>query len=75
MSSSALYGGSVNQFKHMLRKMSVELTWVGPDNPDAWKSALRENTKAFYGGTNGNPAGNMLDIGTITAIAHDGICR
>ena len=33
VSSSALYGGTVNQLKHMLRKMSVELTWVDPDDP------------------------------------------
>src|SRR5216683_3693632 len=46
VSSSALYGGTVKQFKHMLRKMSVELNWVDPDNPDAWKAAVRDNTKA-----------------------------
>ena len=62
MSSSALYGGTVNQLKHLLRKMSVELTWVDPDDPDAWKAAVRDNTKAFYGETIGNPAGNVLDI-------------
>src|SRR5215211_5113307 len=71
VSSSALYGGTVNQFKHMLRKMSVELTWVDPDDPDAWKRAVRANTKAFYGETIGNPAGNVLDIEAIAAIAHD----
>ena len=71
MSSSALYGGTVNQFKHMLRKMSVELTWVDPDDPDAWKAAVRDNTKAFYGETIGNPGGNVLDIETIAAIAHE----
>ena len=71
VSSSALYGGTVNQFKHMLRKMSVELTWVDPDDPDAWKAAVRDNTKAFYGETIGNPAGNVLDIEAIAAIAHD----
>ena len=70
VSSSALYGGTVNQFKHLLRKMNVGLTWVDPDDPDAWKSAVRENTKAFYGETIGNPAGNVLDIETIAAIAH-----
>ena len=37
VSSSALYGGTVNQFKHLLRKMNVELTWVDPDDPDAWR--------------------------------------
>ena len=42
VSSSALYGGTVNQLKHLLRKMSVELTWVDPDDPDAWKAAVRD---------------------------------
>src|SRR5438046_1980431 len=46
VSSSALYGGTINQFKHMLRKMNVGLTWVDPDDADAWKAAVRENTKA-----------------------------
>ena len=55
----------------MLRKMSVDLTWVNPDDPDAWKAAVRDNTKAFYGETIGNPAGNVLDIEAIAAIAHD----
>ena len=33
VSSSALYGGTVNQFKHLLSKMSVALTWVGVHRP------------------------------------------
>ena len=71
VSSAALYGGTVNQFKHLLRKMNVGLTWVDPDDPEAWKAAVRENTKAFFGETIGNPAGNILDIETIAGIAHD----
>jgi O-acetylhomoserine (thiol)-lyase len=71
VASSALYGGTVNQLKHLLRKMSVELTWIDPDDLDAWKAAVRLNTKAFYGETIGNPAGNVLDISAIAAIAHD----
>ncbi len=71
VSSSALYGGTVNQFKHLLRKMSVELTWVHPDDLDAWRRAVRPNTKAFFGETIGNPAGNVLDIETLASIAHD----
>ena len=71
VSSSALYGGTVNQFKHLLRKMNVELTWVDPDDPDAWRQAVRANTKAFFGETIGNPAGNVLDIETVAAIAHE----
>ena len=71
VSSSALYGGTVNQFKHLLRKMNVALTWVNPDDPDAWRSAAGEHTKAFFAETIGNPAGNVLDIQTVAAIAHE----
>src|SRR5690242_7277951 len=62
VSSSALYGGTVNQFKHMLRKMNVQLTWVDPDDAGAWRAAVRDNTKLFFAETIGNPAGNVLDI-------------
>jgi O-acetylhomoserine (thiol)-lyase len=71
VSSAALYGGTVNQFKHVLRKMSVELTWVDPDDLGAWKAAVRGNTKAFFGETIGNPGGNVLDIEAIAALAHE----
>ena len=69
VSSSALYGGTVNQFKHLLRKMNVALTWVDPDDPAAWRGAIRENTKVLYGETIGNPAGNVLDIEGVASIA------
>src|ERR671913_533262 len=68
VSSTALYGGTVNQLKHLLRKMSVELTWVDPDDLDAWRQAVRPNTKAFFGETIGNPAGNLLHIEAVAAI-------
>jgi O-acetylhomoserine (thiol)-lyase len=71
VSSAALYGGTVNQFKHVLRKMSVELTWVDPDDLGAWKAAVRPNTKAFFGETIGNPGGNVLDIAAVASIAHE----
>src|SRR5499426_4118344 len=71
VSSSALYGGTVNQLKHLFRKMSIELTWIDPDDLGAWKAAVRPNTKAFYGETIGNPGGNVLDIEAVAAIAHE----
>jgi O-acetylhomoserine (thiol)-lyase len=71
VSSSALYGGSVNQFKHLLRKLSVELTWVDPADRGAWAKAVRPTTKAFFGETIGNPAGDVLDIETVATLAHD----
>lgn len=71
VSSSALYGGTVNQLKHLLRKMNVELTWVDPDDLGAWRAAVRPETKAFFAETIGNPAGNVLDIEGVAAIAHE----
>jgi O-acetylhomoserine (thiol)-lyase len=71
VSSAALYGGTVNQLKHLLRKMGIELTWVDPDEPDAWRRAVRPSTKAFFGETIGNPASNVLDIEALASIAHE----
>jgi len=71
VSSAALYGGTVNQFKHVLRKMSVQLSWVDPDDLGAWRAAVRKNTKAFFGETIGNPGGNVLDIAAVATIAHE----
>jgi O-acetylhomoserine (thiol)-lyase len=71
VSSAALYGGTVNQLKHVLRKMNVELTWVDPDDLGAWRGAVRDSTKAFFGETIGNPGGNVLDIEALAALAHE----
>ncbi|HSF18741.1 MAG TPA: O-acetylhomoserine aminocarboxypropyltransferase/cysteine synthase family protein, partial [Vicinamibacteria bacterium] len=71
VSSSALYGGSVNQLKHYFRKLSVDLTFVDPDDLDAWKGALRENTKLVFAETIGNPGGNVLDVEAVARLAHD----
>jgi O-acetylhomoserine (thiol)-lyase len=71
VSSSALYGGTVNQFKHYFRKLGVELTFVDPDDLDAWKRALKDETKLLYAETIGNPGGNVLDIGAVAKIAHE----
>ena len=71
VSSSALYGGTVTQFKHVLGKLSVETTFVNPDDLDAWRAAIRPNTKALFAETIGNPGGNVLDIAAVAAIAHD----
>jgi O-acetylhomoserine (thiol)-lyase len=71
VSSAALYGGTVNQLKHLFRKMNVSLTWVDPDSLSEWEAAVRPETKAFFAETIGNPGGNVLDIAGVAAIAHD----
>ncbi len=71
VAASALYGGTVTQFKHLLRKMSVDLDFVDANDLDAWRSAIRDNTKVFFGETIGNPSGCILDIEALAGIAHD----
>ena len=70
VASQALYGGSVTQLKHFLRKLSVQLTFVDPDDPAAWRAALKDNTKLLFAETIGNPGGNVLDIEAVAEIAH-----
>jgi O-acetylhomoserine (thiol)-lyase len=70
VASQALYGGSVTQLKHLFRKLSVELTFVDPDDLAAWEQAIRSNTKLLYGETIGNPGGNVLDIAAVSDLAH-----
>jgi O-acetylhomoserine (thiol)-lyase len=70
VASGALYGGSVTQLKHLSRKLGLELTFVDPDSVDAWRAALRAETKLLYGETIGNPGGNVLDIRAVADVAH-----
>ncbi|HVB63543.1 MAG TPA: O-acetylhomoserine aminocarboxypropyltransferase/cysteine synthase family protein [Nitrolancea sp.] len=70
VASQALYGGTIAQFRNVLGKMSVDFTLVDPDDPAAWQDALRDNTKALYAETIGNPGGNVLDIERVAEIAH-----
>lgn len=71
LASSALYGGTLTQLKHLARKLSLRLTFTDPDDIDGWKRALTEDTKLLFGETIGNPGGNVLDIEAIARIAHD----
>ncbi|HEX8919237.1 MAG TPA: O-acetylhomoserine aminocarboxypropyltransferase/cysteine synthase family protein [Chloroflexota bacterium] len=71
VASQALYGGSVTQLKHLMSKLSIDLTFVDPDDPAAWRTALRDNTKVLYAETIGNPGGNVLNIEAVAAIAHE----
>jgi O-acetylhomoserine (thiol)-lyase len=74
VASSALYGGTVTQFKHLFSKLSVGLSFVDPDDIDAWKSAINDNTKLLFAETIGNPGGNVLDIESVAEIAHAHDC-
>jgi O-acetylhomoserine (thiol)-lyase len=72
VSSSSLYGGTYNQLHYTFPKLGVEVSFIDdPDDLDAWKSAIRPNTRAFYGESIGNPKGDVLDFEGIAGVAHD----
>jgi O-acetylhomoserine (thiol)-lyase len=71
VSASTLYGGTYNLFSSTLPRYGITTTFVNPDNPDNFKTALTDNTKAIYVETIGNPGINLVDLEAIAKIAHD----
>jgi O-acetylhomoserine (thiol)-lyase len=71
VASTALYGGSHNLLHYTLSRFGIETTFVSPNDIDAWRAAVQPNTKLFFGETVGNPGLDVLDIPTISAIAHE----
>ena len=72
VAGAALYGGTYNLLHYTLPKLGIETTFVEDvDDLDAWRAAVRPNTKAFYGETIGNPMNNILDIEGVSSVAHD----
>ncbi|CAL9635036.1 O-acetyl-L-homoserine sulfhydrylase [Streptomyces sp. enrichment culture] len=71
VSSTSLYGGTYNLFRHTLPKFGVEVSFVDdPDDPEAWRAAIRPNTKALFAESLGNPRGNVLDVRAVADVAH-----
>ena len=71
VSARTLYGGTYSQFAVTFAQFGIEATFVDGDDPQAFKAALKPNTKAIYAETVGNPQLNVLDIGAVAAVAHD----
>ena len=72
VSSSSIYGGTYNLFKYTLAKLGIETTFVeNQDDPEEWRRAVRPNTKLFFAETIGNPKINVLDIRSVSAVAHE----
>lgn len=71
VSSSSLYGGTYNLFSTTLPKLGIKVKFVDSDNPENFRSAITDKTKAIFAETIGNPQGNVLDIEAVAAIAHE----
>ena len=71
VSSSTLYGGTYNLFSTTLAKLGIKVHFVDASNPENFRAAINDKTKAVYAETIGNPKGDVLDIEAVAAIAHE----
>ncbi|MFT8318155.1 MAG: O-acetylhomoserine aminocarboxypropyltransferase/cysteine synthase family protein [Sporolactobacillus sp.] len=71
VSAGTLYGGTYELFNVTLRKLGIDVTFVDPDDPENFRKAINDRTKALYGETLGNPKINVLDIEAVANIAHE----
>ena len=71
VSASSLYGGTYNLFSNTLPKLGIKVKFVDPSNPENFRGAITDKTKAIYAESIGNPKGDILDIEAVAAIAHE----
>ncbi len=69
---STLYGGTFNLFKHTLKKLGIEVSFVSPEaSPEEVKQFFKSNTKLLFGETLSNPGTDMLNFEKFSAIAKE----
>ncbi|OPA80450.1 bifunctional o-acetylhomoserine/o-acetylserine sulfhydrylase [Paenibacillus selenitireducens] len=71
VSASTLYGGTYNLFSNTFAKLGIKVHFVDASNPESFRAAITDKTKALYAETIGNPKGDILDIEAVAAIAHE----
>ncbi len=71
VSAASLYGGTYNLFSNTLAKLGIKVTFVDPSDPENFRAAITDKTKALYAETIGNPRGDILDVEAVAAIAHE----
>ncbi|WIL69972.1 homocysteine synthase [Staphylococcus cohnii] len=71
VASSNLYGGTYNLFNVTFKKLGIKVHFVDPSDPENFKAALTDKTKAVYAETIGNPKIDVLDIEKVAHIAHE----
>ncbi len=69
--SRAVFGSTSQILTRILPKWGVETTFVPPDDPDAWRRALRPKTRVFFAETPSNPGLDLIDIEAVATIAHE----
>jgi O-acetylhomoserine (thiol)-lyase len=70
VSDNQIYGGTYNLFANTFRDFGVETTFIDGHDPQNFRHAIKENTKAVFFETIGNPNASVVDIEEVVAIAH-----
>ena len=70
VAAGALYGGSVTMLAVSLQKFGIETTFVDATRPEAFAAAMRQNTRAVFAESLGNPSMVVLDIAAVADVAH-----
>ena len=65
-----LYGGTYTLFAHMLPKLGIQVRFAQDDSPASLEALIDDKTVALFAETIGNPAGNIVDIEGLAAVAH-----
>jgi O-acetylhomoserine (thiol)-lyase len=72
VASPSLYGGTYNLLHYTMPKLGIEVTFVDdPHDLAQWKSAIKDNTKLFFGEVLANPKNDVFDIEGVSKVAHD----
>ena len=71
VAAGSLYGGTYNLFANTLPNYGIKTTFVDETNPENFRAAITEKTKAIYAEIIGNPSLNILDIEAVANIAHE----
>ena len=71
VSSQSIYGGSHNLFMHTLPRFGIETSFVDPRDPEAFRKAIRPNTRLLFAETLGNPGLEVLDTPAVSRVAHE----
>lgn len=71
VAATNLYGGTYNLFSTTLPKYGITVRFVDPTDPENFRSAINEKTKAVFAETIGNPSLHVLDIEAVAKVAHE----
>ena len=71
VSSASLYGGTYNLFHYTLPKLGITVRFVDSRNPENFRAAINDKTKAVFAETVGNPRLDTLDIRAVADIVHE----